>query len=152
MKKLLTLTAVGAILTAPATAVQKCVTLDSSKKCTRHETNSEGYYKVNQNLTCYGTNNEEVEVTVISACVDTGSTYAQGAALDNIERIDSLDAYGNDRCWCKMVSPAVSKWVYIDGDEDFEWCAKSCTNTCAAQMANTSYQTARTAFFTNLSD
>ena len=148
MKKLLTLTAVGAILTAPASAVQKCVALDATKTCTGTKPAD---YASSLTATCYGTNNEEIPVQFIAVCADTsGSTRDQ---KDTIAYTAASDAsYSNDYCWCKMVSPAVSKWVLADDDLERDSCLRTCASFCYYSLIYSSYQAFRTAFFTNLSD
>ena len=135
MKKLLILTALGAILTAPANAVQKCVALDPQHSgC---YPTSEGYSdfvgKAEWSITCT-TNGTSVPIKGIAMC----SNQAADDFFDTSEAITTVSSESDmtDRyCWCKMVEPAVSSWVYIgefiyDGDRGCAYgCAASCFET-----------------------
>ncbi len=153
MKKLLTLTAVGAILAAPATAVQQCIALGADYECyvsfngpgeaiTKGQCSTADYSLDSP----YGPN---VNVTLIGLCAVTdGGTQntvqrliSTGTFYDN----GSYDTYGiakRNHCWCKMIQPMVSMWVYygeIDaatGGMDIYGHSDTCAATCSDMCSN----------------
>ena len=85
MKKLFTLTALGAILTAPAMAVQKCVALDASTTtCTSTPTTC----KADWSATCT-TNGTRVPIKGIAMC----SNQAADAKYDTSDATILLDCF-----------------------------------------------------------
>ena len=126
MKKLLTLTAVGAILAVPASAVQKCVALDSSTTtCTSTMT----YGKADWSATCT-TNGTSVPIKGIAMCSNQAAD-AQYGTSDAITTVSSTTDTTNVNCWCKMVEPAVSSWVFIYVYTSASYCARDCSDYCA---------------------
>ncbi|MBE6459659.1 MAG: hypothetical protein E7009_01585 [Alphaproteobacteria bacterium] len=138
MKKLLTLTAVGAILAAPATAVQKCVALDPEHvSCyPTSEEYSDFVGKAEWSITCT-TNGTSVPIKGIGMC----SNQAANDFFDTSEAITTVSSESDmtDRyCWCKMVEPAVSSWVYIG--TDVYGGDRACAYGCAASCFDTIYK------------
>ncbi|MBE6460223.1 MAG: hypothetical protein E7009_04575 [Alphaproteobacteria bacterium] len=133
MKKLLTLTAVGAILTAPAFAVQKCVALDAS---TTTCTSTQAYGNADWSTTCT-TNGTSVPIKGIAMCSNQAAD-AQYGTSDAIKTVSGTTDTTNVNCWCKMVEPAVSSWVLIYTYTSAGYCAFNCSYNCAwyAQRAN----------------
>ncbi len=81
----------------------------------------------------------------VGTCTD-GSTFNGLAGCSNVagavqyETISKLtlqnsstDNSGNRYCWCRMVSPAVSDWVYLadfgDSADCSYWCSFQCGNS-----------------------
>ena len=131
-------------LCTPASAVTKCVKLSSSTTCSYVHP---GTYVVDwtSNCTSSGTS---VAISGISQCSSTsGSLVGQKATALKISG-GPYDQY----CWCKMVSPAVSSWVFNDDYEygSASYCANGCASACAGSAAsNASF---RSALFSGLSD
>ena len=129
-------------LCTPASAVTKCVKLSSSTTCSYV---NPGTYVVDwtSNCTSSGTS---VAISGISQCSSTsGSSGGQKAtALENSGGTD--DKY----CWCKMVSPAVSSWVFFADRGSASACALSCARICVNFAANNA--SFRSALFSGLSD
>ena len=126
MKKLLTLTALGAILAAPVHAVQKCVALDaSSTTCTSTPTAGNADWSA----TCT-TNGTSVPIKGIAMCSNQKADATYGTS-DAITTISSATDTTNLYCWCKMVEPAVSSWVFISPYTSAGDCARACSVGCA---------------------
>ena len=129
-------------LCTPASAVTKCVKLSSSTTCSYVYS---GSYVVDwtSNCTSSGTS---VAISGISQCSSTsGSSVGQKATALKISG-GTDDKY----CWCKMVSPAVSSWVFSYANGSASSCAYSCASDCAdLAAANASF---RTALFSGLGD
>ena len=123
----------------PAYAVTKCVKLTSSTTCTSH---SGAAGQSNWSATCGG-----IEIQGVTLC---GSQYdvSTGATAETVTTSSTGD--DNMNCWCKMVSPAVSSWVFIDTAPTAGDCADSCADSCAFSAR---YDSAfRSALFSGLSD
>ncbi len=116
-------------LCPPASAVTKCVKLSSSTTCSYV---NPGTYVVDwtSNCTSSGTS---VAISGISQCSSTsGSSVGQKATALKISG-GTDDKY----CWCKMVSPAVSSWVFSTGDGSASGCAISCADIlCVPRSAH----------------
>ena len=123
----------------PAYAVTKCVKLTSSTKCTSY---SISYGQANWSATCGG-----IAIQGVAFCgsQDGGSV---GAISENVTI--SANSDDNKHCWCKMVSPAVSSWVFSYSPAAAGSCAYNCASTCASNARNSSAW--RSALFSGLSD
>ena len=133
MKKLLTLTALGAILAAPVHAVQKCVALDaSSTTCTSTPTAGNADWSA----TCT-TNGTSVPIKGIAMCSNQKAD-AQYGTSDAITTVSSTTDTDNIYCWCKMVEPAVSSWVYNDTYTSAGSCEYACSIFCANYVQSVS--------------
>ena len=125
----------------PAYAVTKCVKLTSSTKCT---SSSGAVGQSNWSATCGG-----IEIQGVAFCgsQDGGS---EGKTSETVTTSPASEY--NKNCWCKMVSPAVSSWVFY---ESSGVSAGSCATTCAYSCATGAGQTNsafRSALFSGLSD
>ena len=129
-------------LCTPASAVTKCVKLSSSTTCSYV---NPGAYVVDwtSNCTSSGTS---VAISGVSQCSSTsGSSVGQKATALKISG-GTDDKY----CWCKMVSPAVSSWVFTTLTDSAFPCAHNCASSCAYRAAlNASF---RSALFSGLGD
>ena len=135
MKNIVMLSAILAVVSVPAAAVQKCVALGRGTTCTAPGGLSKPPTgKADWSLTC-GTNSKSVPVSgigvcaaergqpsspvdslIISTCFSTGQCPAEGEAVN---------------CWCRMLSPALSQWVhsglrYTSESECVNYCASTC--------------------------
>lgn len=129
-------------LCPPASAVTKCVKLSSSTTCSQV---NPGTYVVDwtSNCTSSGTS---VAISGISQCSSTnGSSGGLKATALKISG-GTDDKY----CWCKMVSPGVSYWVFARGTGSASLCANYCAHYCASAAArNAAF---RSALFPGLGD
>ena len=129
-------------LCTPASAVTKCVKLSSSTTCSYV---NPGTYVVDwtSNCTSSGTS---VAISGISQCSSTsGSSVGQKATALKISG-GTDDKY----CWCKMVSPAVSSWVFARDAGSASDCAYNCAIACARYAAY--FASFRSALFSGLGD
>ena len=123
----------------PAYAVTKCVKLTSSTTCTSF---SGAGNQSNWSATCGG-----IEIQGVALC-----GYRNGGSIgtksENVTTSSTSD--DNKNCWCKMVSPAVSSWVFSYSGSAAGYCATNCASNCAfyAQI-NSAF---RSALFSGLSD
>ncbi len=147
MKKLLTITAVGALLTAPAIAVQKCVALGADYECITAfngpgEAVTEGYCQTvdYSKDDPYG---PMVDVAFIGMC----SVTAGGGrgAVARLISTGNFEEGAEDRyhCWCKMIKPMVSEWVYESAVTEYGDAnrADSCAIICSDKCSNFIYGT-----------
>lgn len=127
----------------PATAVTKCVALNTGTTCSA---SGSLYYSTNWSANCK-TNGQSVTILGVAACSNTkGSSNGQTVAALGLS--DNLD--DNDYCWCRMISPAVSNWVYYGQLNSGSECATRCSDLCRGVAMQ--YQSFRSAIFSNLSD
>ena len=119
----------------PAYAVTKCVKLTSSTTCTSPSGNGS-----NWSVTCGG-----IEIQGVAFCgSQDGGTM--GAISENV----TTSTDDNKCCWCKMVSPAVSSWVFSHSSTSAGNCTKNCAYNCAYYAR--SYAAFRPGLFSGLSD
>ena len=145
MKKLLILTTTAAMLAAPAMAVQKCVALDASTTtCTSTSTMS----KADWSATCT-TNDTSVPIKGIAMCSNQAAD-AQFGTSDAITTVSGSSDTTNLNCWCKMVEPAVSSWVFVIASSSAGFCANVCSYRCAHYAQN--YSAFRSALFGSLAN
>ncbi len=145
MKKILTLTAVGVILTAPAMAVVQCVGLDAkSATCTL----SQPYGKADWSTTCT-TNGTSVPIKGIAMCSNQAADELF-ATSDAITTVSSTSDKTNVNCWCKMVEPAVSSWVFVYAETSAGNCAYNCAIDCVGLVKTMS--SFRSALFGSLAN
>ena len=135
-----------AITTTGAHAVTKCVALKSSgTTCTSN------YYsyqnKTDWAATCT-TNGVSTSISGIGICSSTDGG-PMGATATELDRSSTADK--NMHCWCKMTSPAVSRWVfYYSSGASASYCGRYCAYYCAAGVqTNADF---RSALFGSLSD
>ena len=137
MKKHLLIAGLICVATIPpAMAITKCVKLTSSTTCSTYSGISG---QSNWSATCGG-----VSIQGVAFCgsQDGGST---GATTDAVTTSDN-----NKYCWCKMVSPAVSSWVFSGNHYSASNCTYNCADHC---VPNGAYDAPfRSAMFGSLSD
>ncbi|MBQ8294772.1 MAG: hypothetical protein IJX89_05310 [Alphaproteobacteria bacterium] len=132
-------------VTAPANAVQKCVALDaSSTTCTSTPAGGNADWSA----TCT-TNGTSVPIKGIAMCSNQAGA-AQYATSDAITTVSSASDTTNVNCWCKMVEPAVSSWVFFNANSSAGNCAGDCSFYCALYAR--SYSAFRSALFSSLGD
>ena len=139
---------VGAILCAITTtnahAVTKCVALNSSSTTCTYE--DPGYNVVDWTSTCT-TNGVSTPIKGIGICsANKGS--AVGATATELEMSSTVDE--NLNCWCKMTSPAVSRWVFRASNTLGGNCARLCAYLCADGVQY--FASIQSAMFGSLSD
>ena len=135
MKNIVMLSVILAVVSVPAAAVQKCVALGSGTTCTAPGERSElPTGRSDWDLTCR-TNSTSVAVHGIGVCAATdGTTSSPVNSLYTSKCFStgSCPASGDAvNCWCRMVSPALSQWVYSglvyrSQSECLSYCASTC--------------------------
>ena len=121
----------------PAYAVTKCVKLTPSTTCMNRSSSGS-----NWSITC-----GDIKIQGVAFCgsQDGGSFGTKSETVTT-----SLTSDDNKYCWCKMVSPAVSSWVFNTTNSSAGYCANYCASHCAS---NAQYRSAfRSALFSGLSD
>ena len=132
------------IIIQPAHAVTKCVALNSSTTCT----SSPSLYtkRTGWAATCT-TNGVNTPISGIGICSSTSGTSTGQTATELDTSATSDD---NKHCWCKMTSPAVSRWVFYASRASAGYCAQGCALSCAIGVRDSA--AFRSALFSNLSD
>lgn len=132
------------IIAPPALAVTKCVALSSSgTTCIYGDT---GTNVADWTATCKK-NGIRTPIKGIGICsANKGS--AIGATATELEISSTVD--DNLNCWCKMTSPAVSRWVFHNSGTSAGYCARNCASFCSGNVQNIA--AIRSALFGSLSD
>ena len=128
-----------AVTIPPVSAVTKCVKLTPSTTCTSGNAESG---QLNWSVTCGG-----ILIQGIAGC---GSTKFNAVGTTSDTVTTSTTADNNKYCWCKMISPAVSKWVFNIDNVTASACATSCAANCAGRVQQ--FPALRGGLFGNLSD
>ena len=136
MKKTLFLFALGAFVATPATAVQKCVALTGDTTCTKPV--SIQSYTSEWSLSC-----GDISVKGVAVCgKEPAGTTAQTA-----EKVAYADG-SNTTCFCRVISPVVGSWVWLDNYDTESGCSDVCSAVCTS--AFNSWK--RTALLFNMTD
>ena len=124
----------------PAYAVTKCVKLTSSTTCTSY---SGAAGQSNWSATCGG-----IEIQGVAFC-GSQNGGSEGVTTETVTTSSTPD--DNKNCWCKMVSPAVSRWVFAySGHGSAGHCADDCSLYCA--FISEESEPGRAGLFSGLSD
>ena len=147
MKKHLILAGVitTVLTTTGAHAVTKCVALNGiNTTCTSDFLQYE--YHIDWAATCT-TNGVSTPISGIGICSGTqgASQYATATELDTF-----LTSDDNRYCWCRMISPAVSRWVFYGSTASAGVCDRRCAYICANVVQGV--EDFRSALFGSLSD
>ena len=131
MKKLLILTAVGAILSAPAIAASKCIPMLSRMSGTigAGAASGDSTFQVLLNPT------SPYQVTFEGLANCSSTVPSSDKVLLATSKISMTDG---DYCWCKIISPAVSNWYSVAGTLATSDCQSVCAQKCADTFKNTS--------------
>ena len=126
------------VIIPPASAVTKCVKLNSSADCYSIGITGESNWSASCN---------SVPVAGVAFCgSQNGGSF--GATTDAVTASSSSD--DNKYCWCKMVSPAVSQWVFCRAYGSAGNCISDCADMCNSYgLYDYSF---RSAMFGSLSD
>ena len=124
----------------PTFAVTKCVKLPSSTTTCTSVTISADDNQSNGTANCDGVNFE-----FVGFCSSRGGSTGTTAAF---LPASSTNSSNNIYCWCKMVSPAVSSWVFFR-DLPGADCYTHCGYNCAYAINDASF---RSGMFGSLSD
>ena len=115
-----------AITTTGAHAVTKCAALNSSTTCTSDYSQDDTH--IDWAATCT-TNGVSTPISGIGICSSTECATHQYATATELDT--SFTTNDHKYCWCKMISPAVSRWVSVGPYTSAGDCARYCTYACA---------------------
>ncbi len=132
------------IIAPPALAVTKCVALNGSNTTCTSSGSATGH--TDWAATCT-TNGVSTPISGIGICSSTSGTSI-GQTATELDTSSTTDE--NLNCWCKMTSPAVSRWVFSDSIPLAGLCAEDCASSCASDVQL--WADFRSALFGSLSD
>ena len=147
MKNIVMLSAILAVVSVPAAAVQKCVALGRGTTCEAPRGLSQSPTgKADWELTCR-TNSTSVAVHGVGVCAATsGTTSSPVSSLTTSKCSSAGSCPAAVYCWCRMLSPALSQWVYSGLHYRSEaQCMYNCAADCYQYIINE--QILRTALF-----
>ena len=128
-------------------AVTKCVALGYNTTCSISSTDDDNV--ADWTTTCT-TNGISTTIKGIGVCSATKGSMTNSTSASNLQ-ISSTPA-NNRYCWCRMINPAVSRWIYDstpNNEQGFE-CARDCAYRCGSSLYSDSIF--RNYMFSNLSD
>ena len=147
MKNIVMLSAILAVVSVPAAAVQKCVALGRGTTCAATGGLSKPPTgKADWSLTCT-TSGKSVAVSGIGVCSPVSGTTSSPVSSLITSRCSSTGSCpAAVYCYCRMVSPALSQWVAIQMSFASEsMCLQNCASTCYQYLIDD--QSVRTALF-----
>ena len=115
------------VLMMPAYGFDGCVALSTSSSCS---------FGSGRGLDWSGsctTMGVSTSLRGVGICAATPGSW--GDTSDGLSLSRTLD--DNVYCWCKLIIPAVSKWVvlgYGDGGRTYSECAMNCASSCAGNL------------------
>ena len=115
-------------LGAPAFGVVQCVALNENTTCT-------GYHEYGMT---WATTCNSIQVEGVAMCGNEDGGF-MGAVSENpgVSTDEWLDNQ-NIHCWCKMISPATSLWIYIPPTLYTDsGCLSTCARLCAVELTRT---------------
>ena len=135
---------VAIVQSQPAMAVTKCVALNDGTTCTSDD---EQYRNHTDWAATCTTNGVSTSISGIGICSSTkgASRHATATELDTSSTVGE-----NLNCWCRMISPAVSRWVFLISASSADVCAQGCAFSCAFNAKLIA--SFRSALFGSLSD
>ena len=150
MKNIVMLSAILAVVSVPAAAVQKCVALGSGTTCAATgKLSNPPTGKADWELTCT-TNRESVTVKGIGVC-----SSVRGTTSSPVDSLTTSTCFSTGQCpasgdavycYCRMVSPALSQWVALQMAFASEsTCLQNCASTCYQNLIDD--RAVRTALF-----
>ena len=115
----------------------KCIALGRSSTC---EYIAPVEWQSDWSSRCNG-----IDVSGVSVCanLDNNEITGNGAVINTVWK--NSDPGSNRACFCRIISPVVSRWVYAetyedaDGQSGFFRCAQWCQHSCAGKIADTVY-------------
>ncbi len=117
------------LLSVPAYAIQKCIALNTSTAC--QNITPEQYH------TDWGSNCNGIAIRGVSVCGHKDGGNADNRAVDSVWI--SSNPYENTDCFCKIVQPVVSRWVFAEpNDNNASNCLQYCPLACAGKLADQS--------------
>ncbi|MBQ3039735.1 MAG: hypothetical protein IJD41_04225 [Alphaproteobacteria bacterium] len=138
MKKLLTLTVVGAILAAPAMAAYKCAPNWGLPYFSKTLTGGYSGPMSDFSIT-YDANGTDMFIMRASAqCSSRAPDFSTSSGMLGW---GALPLSAGTYCWCRIISPAISKWIPIADTTKFATaaaCGTGCTSACSAYLSSSS--------------
>lgn len=111
------------------TGIKKCIRLTNTTSCTK---NSTGTLDVEWHATCASS----VPISGVGVCGSNTGSIGNARTSINV----SPTVTNNYNCWCRMIIPAVSRWIYMyNFGGDNEACQNSCADYCATHLGQSGY-------------
>lgn len=163
MKKIFVFLFAIPTLSGPAQAVEKCVPLGGmstktsvvTTTCSRSVADgglSDWAVSCNTVYDGVGDSGETgwFDVTGIAQC--SSQSGSLGSALTSLKTVSSNDAGDDKHCWCKMISPAISRWVFAYSYGTASKCSYSCVARCSYYLSEGADDGYKEAMFSEMSD
>ncbi len=114
-----------AIISAMATTAHtatRCVALNENTTCSN---GTYSYDRADWSTTCT-TNGTDFTIHGLGIC--TNHNPEQYTTANNLSIHEGSNYI---HCWCRIISPAISDWIYLNNKSDEELCSEECARDCA---------------------
>ncbi len=144
MKRILAVALIIACYVEPAVvyAATKCVPLGTGTSCSTADLSSLSF-GIEWNTTCYNSNNnnEDIEIYGIAACSSSSGTYGSKSSTIStglVSDTDPTSTNDNKYCWCRIIRPGVSDWMFLGNYSTAYGCHYQCATACGESIAQSS--------------
>ncbi len=145
MKRTLSVMVILCCLACPGVgyALTKCVQLGTGTSCDQPDLGSL-QYSVDWGTSCHNSNNGNGRISIsgIGACSSSSGSF--GTRLSRISTgytasdTDPTSTDDNKYCWCRILEPAVSYWMYVANFSTASRCHSDCAVACGESIGGTS--------------
>ncbi len=131
---------VFAITAIPALGATRCIKLNGNTTCDAPTST-----KSEWGMTCA----PAIKVQGVMFCSNQSAPSA-GTPAETLTVSPAAYASQNQYCYCKMVAPAVSRWIYVATFSTYDDCYTNCAAKCADRAVD--YISVRNTMFSVLSN
>ena len=141
-----------AITTTGAHAVTKCVALDGNGNyCRGGSVGDNG--DIDWYSTCFSTaTSDEAGTQIRGIGVCSSSEGYRGYDREPEITLSGISLEDNKNCWCRIISPAVSEWVFHSEFASSMFCTQGCARACLEDVQQGTGTGIHLALFGSLSD
>lgn len=123
-------------------AAIKCVPLGSGTSCRTADLSSLSF-KVGWETSCSNSNNnnEDISISGIAACSSSSGTYGSTSrriSTGNVSDTNPASTNDNKYCWCRIIQPAVSDWMFLGNFSTASSCHYQCAIACGESIGQSS--------------
>ena len=145
MKRILAVALIIACYVEPAVvyAATKCVPLGTGTSCSQADLSTLSY-STDWSTSCSNSNNnnEEIDIYGIAACSSSSGTFGSTSSRISTGRTasdtDPTSTNDNKYCWCRIIRPGVSDWMFLANYSTASNCHFQCAIACGESIAGSS--------------
>lgn len=145
MKRILAVALIVACFVEPAVvyAATKCVPLGTGTNCRQADLSTLSY-STDWSTSCSNSNNnnEEIDIYGIAACSSSSGTFGSTSSRISTGRTasdtDPTSTNDNKYCWCRIIRPGVSDWMFLANYSTASSCHYQCAIACGESISGSS--------------